>query len=347
LLSYLAGGFKGVGLWSWNYRRAGWESGEYALLNRQNEPGDRVIRAGQIAKAADKYRDELWAAHKEPVVGVFVNWDNEAIWAAVAGPNRTHFKNYPVQARIGISRALINANIPWEHVTPSDLKAGLGARYKVIYLPAQIAINENLFPLFEAYVKQGGRLVLDAPGGWWDEHGKVLNTGKGSAFERIFGASISDFQYSNNVPQKIVDQTLSGFVFELNPSTAQVIEKFQSGEPSVTENKLGKGSAVILAADASFSMKNRGNAMMEIWTLRHVLKDLPIPYDCPNAIVYRLASPTADHYFFVNDDEAKSTSLKFLKYKYNRITDALSGEQLSAESIPLESHSGKWIRCEK
>ncbi len=347
LLSYLAGGFKGVGLWSWNYRRAGWESGEYALLNRQNEPGERAIRAGQIAKAADKYRDELWTAHKEPVVGVFVNWDNEAIWSAVAGPNRTHFKNYPVQARIGISRALVNANIPWEHVTPSDLKAGLGARYKVIYLPAQIAINENLFPLFKEYVKQGGRLVLDAPGGWWDEHGKVLNTGKGSAFERIFGASISDFQYSNNVPRKISDQTLSGFVFELTPSKAQVIEKFHTGEPSVTENKLGKGSALILAADASFSMKNRGNVVMEEWTLRHALRGLKIPYTCPNAIVYRLAAPEADHYFFINDDDSKSSSLKFTEYKYKSITDVLTGEQLNTESIPLESHSGKWIRCEK
>lgn len=347
LLSYLAGGFKGVGLWSWNYRGAGWESGEYALLNRQNEPGERAIRAGKIAKAADKYRDELWKAHKEPYVGVFVNWDNEAIWSAVSGPGRTHFKNYPVQARIGISRALINANIPWEHVTPSDLKAGLGARYKVIYLPAQVAINQDLFPIFEEYVKQGGRLVLDAPGGWWDEHGKVLNTGKGSAFERIFGASIADFQYSNNVPRKIGDHTLSGFVFELKPTTAQIIEKFQTSEPAVTENKLGKGTAVILAADASFSMKNRGNTLMEDWTIRHTLKNMTLPYSSPNSIVYRIASPTADHYFFINDDEAKTTSLKFAQYKYKTITDALTGEVLVPGAITLESHSGRWIRCEK
>jgi beta-galactosidase len=347
LLSYLAGGFKGVGLWAWNYRRAGWESGEYALLNRQNEPGERAIRAGKIAKAADQYRDELWAAHKEPVVGVFVNWDNEAIWSALAGPNRTHFKNYPVQARIGISRALINANIPWEHLTTSDLKAGLGARYKVIYLPAQIAINEDLFQIFEDYVKQGGRLVVDAPGGWWNEHGKVLNTGKGSAFERIFGASLADFQYSNNVPRKIGAHTFSGFVFELKATTAEVIEKFETGEPAVTENKLGKGTAAILATDASFSMKNRGNSFIESWTMKHTLKNLTMPYSCPNSIVYRLASPAADHYFFVNDDDAKSTSLKFTQYKYKSITDVLTGQKLKAESIPLEGHSGNWLRCEK
>lgn len=347
LLSYLAGGFKGVGIWAWNYRRAGWESGEYALLNRQNEPGDRAIRVGQIAKTADKYRDELWAAHKEPYVGVFVNWDNEAIWAAVAGPGRTHFKSYPVQARIGISRALIDANVPWEHVTPADLKAGLADRYKVIYLPAQAAINEDLFPIFEAYVKQGGRLVLDAPGGWWNEHGKVLNTGKGSAFERIFGASISDFQYSNNVPRKIGDHTFSGFILELKPTTAQIVGKFQTGEASVTENQLGKGTAVILAADASFSMKNQGNNFMEDWTIRHTIKDMVLPYSSPNSIVYRLSSPEADHYFFINDDEAKTTSLKFARFKYKSMTDAMTGEVISPESIALESHSGRWIRCEK
>jgi len=347
LLSYLAGGFKGVGLWAWNYRGAGWESGEYALLNRQNEPGERAIRAGQIARAADKYRDELWSAHKEPFVGVFVNWDNEAIWAACAGPNRTHFKHYPVQARIGISRALINANIPWEHVTPSDLKAGLGARYKVIYLPAQVAINEELFPIFEEFVRQGGRLVMDAPGGWWDEHGKVLSTGKGSAFERIFGASIADFHYSNNVPRKIEDHALSGFVFELKPTSARIIEKFHTGEPAVTENKLGKGSAVILAADASFSMKNQGNTFMENWTIRHTVKDPAMPYQSPNSIVFRIAAPTADHYFFINDGVTKTTSLKLNRYSYKSFTDALTGESVNPENLALESHSGRWIRCEK
>lgn len=347
LLSYLAGGLKGVGLWAWNYRRAGWESGEYALLNRQNEPGDRAIRAGQIAQAANKYRDELWAAHKEPYVGVLVNWDNEAIWVAVAGPGRTHFKNYPVEARIGISRALINANVPWEYCTAADLKAGLAARYKVIYLPAQVAINEDLFPVLEDYVRQGGRLVMDAPGGWWNERGKVLDTGKGSAFERIFGASISDFQYSNNVPWIIGDHRLSGFVLDLQPTTATVTEKFQSGKAAVTENHLGRGTAVILAADASFSMLKPGNHFMEAWTIKHTIKNLVLPYHCPNSIVYRLASPAADHYFFINDDAAKKTSLHFTTYKYKSVTDAVTGERLNPGSIELESHSGRWIRCEK
>jgi len=94
-------------------------------------------------------------------------------------------------------------------------------------------------------------------------------------------------------------------------------------------------------------MKNRGNTFVENWTIRHTLKSLTLPYSCSNSIVYRIAAPTADHYFFINDDEAKTTSLKFEKYKYKTITDALTGEKLNPESIALESHSGRWLRCEK
>lgn len=348
LLSYLAGGFKGAGLWAWNYRNAGWESGEYALLNRQLEPSPRAIRAGKIAQAANKYRDEIWQAHKEPYVGVLINWDNEAIWAAVAGPGRTHFKHYPVKARIGISRALINANVPWEHVTPKDLAKGLGKRYKVIYMPAQSAINDELFPILEEYVKNGGRLVLDAPGGWWDAQGKVLKTGKGTAFEKLFGASLTDFQYSNNGPQKIATHQLDGFYFEINPTTTQIVEKFKSGLPAITENSYGKGKAVLLAPDASYSMRKPGNAFMEEWTLKHTLGEVESPYICEGAMVYRLASPQADHYFFINDDEAKKVNLRFKKYQYKSVSDPVSGENLELNApIELEAYSGRWLRFEK
>jgi beta-galactosidase len=348
LLSYLAGGFKGVGLWAWNYRNAGWESGEYALLNRQNEPSDRAIRAGQIAKAANKLRDEIWAAHKEPYVGVLVNWDNECIWAANAGPNRTHFKHYPIEARIGISRALINANIPWEHVTPNDLKKGLSGRYKVIYMPAQAAINADLFPILEEYVKNGGRLVLDAPGGWWDEQGRVLKTGKGTAFERIFGASIADFQYSNNVPFVLKDHLFKGFILEIHPTTAKVVERFKNGQPAVTEHQYGKGTAVILANDASFSMFKPNNHFVEKETIKHTMGKLESPYACEGALVYRLAAPQADHYFFINDDEAKSVTLNTKNYKYKSVSDPVSGEKLElGKPISLEGYSGRWLRFEK
>jgi beta-galactosidase len=347
-LSYLAGGFKGAGVWSWNFRRAGWEGGEYALLDRNGKPTARAIRAGQIAQAAERLRDELWQAHKEPSVGVLYNWDNDAIWAAVSLRGRDHFRQYPTQARIGVSRALMNGNIPWEHVTPTDLEAGLAARYKVIYLPAQMAISQQLLSRLARFVEAGGRLVMDSPGALYDEHGLVLPTAEGTVFERLFGTELSDIQYSSNVPRVLDGQKLDGFISELTPTSAKVLSRFQTGEPAVTEHRLGKGTAVLLAWDASHAAFKRGNAALEAQLRQATMGTLDSPYACAGAVVYRLAAPAADHYFFINDGPATQVLLNTKKYEYVSASDPVSGVKLPLGApIQLEAYSGRWLRFEK
>ncbi len=348
LLSYLAAGFKGAGIWAWNYREAGFEAGEYALLNRQLRPSPRAIRAGKIAQAADRYRDELWKAHKEPYVGVLMNWDSDAIWAAISVRQRDHYRDYPMQARVGVSRALMNGNVPWEYVTVRDLEAGLAPRYKVIYLPAQIALTGRLLEMLTAYARQGGRVVIDSPGAMYDEHGKVLSTAAGSAFEKLFGAELSDFQYSNNVPRVLFGHHLKGFITDVHPTSAKVSVRFQTGEPAVVENRIGEGSAVVLAWDASFALFGPGDPEMEGALRRFTLGSIASPYSCAGAVAYRLAAPEADHYFLINDDEPKQVRLTSARYGYKSATDAVTGESIDLSSpIALEGYSGRWIRCEK
>ena len=50
------------------------------------------------------------------------------------------------------------------------------------------------------------------------------------------------------------------------------------------------------------------------------------PYSCEDAIVYRLATPTTDHYFFMNDDEAKVVHLNTGDYGYTSCEDPEAGE---------------------
>jgi beta-galactosidase len=348
LLSYLAAGFKGAGIWTWNYRAAGWEGGEYALLDRNLQPSARAIRTGQIAQAAERFRDELWQAHKEPYVGVLTNWDSDAIWAAMSLRGRDHFKDYPMQARVGASRALTNGNVPWEYVTVRDLERGLGPRYKVIYLPGQIALSKELIALLTAYAQQGGRVVMDSPGGAYDEHGKVLRTAAGSPFEQLFGAELADLQYANNVVYSLEGRKLAGFVSELRPTTATVALRFGSGEPAASENRVGKGSALLLGWDASFSVFQPGNDAGEALLRRQALGTLAAPYRCDSAIVYRLASPAADHYFFINDGEAQKARLDTEAYRYRAVSDAVTGERLVLnQPVTLERYSGRWLRFEK
>lgn len=348
LLSYLAGGFKGCGIWTWNYRRAGIEAGEYALLDRNGKPSARAVRAGQIAQAAERLRDELWQARKEPYVGVLVNWDSDAAWAALAVRNRDHFRHYPMRARVGASRALINGNVPWEHVTVDDLRAGLGPRYRVIYLPGQLALTGELLSLLTRYAEQGGRVVLDAPGGAYDESGRVLPTAAGSAFERLFGVELADLQYANNVPWSFEGEALAGFVYDVKPTAAEVKARFAAGTPAVTERRVGKGSAVVLAFDASFACFRPGNPRGEERLRRYALGNLRLPFACAGAVVYRTAAPDADHYFFINDGEGRAVTLDTRGYRYLDVSDPVSGEALSLGApIALERYSGRWLRFRK
>jgi beta-galactosidase len=348
VLSQIAGGFKGFGIWAWNIRTAGWETGEYGLLDRHNQVTPRAIKVGKIAQAMQKYRDEIWEAKKEPIVGILYDWENEATWAAMSEQGRDHFRMEPIYARIGISRALINANIPFEYVTFNDLTKGLGPRYQVIYLPQQLNIGSELMQLLTKYVEQGGRLVADMPLGWFDEYSALLYSDKGSPFEKLFGTTINDFQYSGvNITHSLEGLTLDGFVINQTPSTAKVLANYSNGLPAITENALGKGKAVALGYQASMMCFKPGNEEAEQKLLHYVLGELASPYAAKDALVYRLASPTADHYFLLNEGAAKPVQL-WTNFRYKRVTDAVTGEELKmGHSIQVDGGSGRWLRFEK
>jgi beta-galactosidase len=349
-LSYLAAGFKGFGFWAWNYRTCGWEGGEYALLDRNLQPCERTVKVGQIVSAARRYRRELWNAHKEPLVGVLADWDSEATWAAMAVQGRDFYKAVPIRARVGASRAFINANVPWEYVTQRNLRDGLAPRYPAIYLPAQIAIASDLQQILLDYVRQGGRLVMDMPGGYYDEFSRVFKTGKGTVFEQIFGVTLDEFSYSNplNTEYEIAGLKLGeSFTCALTPTTARVVAKYKhNGLPGITENKCGQGTAVILGCQASLNCWKPGNAKLERFLVKHTLGKLRTPYFVNGGLAYRLAAPAADHYFLINDGPAKTVTLQTPAYRYKGFTDAVTGEKLGKQ-IAVEGFSGRWVRAVK
>jgi beta-galactosidase len=350
MISWMAAGFRGFGQWTWNARSFGKEAGEYALLNRHMEPGPRAVAAGRIGAPAHRLRDELWTARKEPLVGVFQDWESDAFWAALSVGARDMYRSFPVRARIGASRALINHNVPWEHVTARNLRAGLAGRYRVIHLPAQLALDSALLDLLRPWVEAGGRLVLDAPGAWYGHDGALLPTSPGSAFERIFGCSIDDYQYSrpNHRQWSVGDRPVDGFVLELRPTRARVVETFADGRPSVTEHLLGRGQAVVIGYAASLNLWRPGNAWLEERLVRHTLGPLASPYRCDGALAYRLAAPAADHYFLVNDGPAREVVLETRDFRYASAEEPVTGAAIDlSRPIALPANGARWIRCLK
>lgn len=348
MFSYLAAGFRGFGMWCWNPRSFGWEAGEYALTDRNNQPTERAIEVGRIGQAAVRYRREIWDSAKEPVVGVLQSWDSDAFWAAMSVTGRDKYKSDPIRARIGVSRALLNANVPWEYVTDRNLLEGLAPRYKAIYLPAIISISPDMLRLLADYVRQGGRVVMDLPGGYYDAFGKLLPTGPGSAFEQLFGVNFHELAYANNVPFSIAGVKINGFAASMTPTTAKVVKRYNVGGAAITENRLGKGSAVLLGCEAAANCLRPGNAAMEKLLVTHTLGKHKPGHACKGALVLRLASPTADHYFLLNDGPARKVTLATPGHTYRAVRDAVTDQKLALRApIALPAYSGRWLRFQK
>ena len=349
MFSYLAAGFKGFGFWCWSARTAGKEAGEYSLLDRHNKVTPRAIRVGRIGQAARRYRDELWRAHKEPLVGVYMDWENEAVWAAMSVRGRDIFRQWPISARIGVSRALINANIPFEYVTADDLEKGLADRYRIIYMPFILAMKQETMVTLSRYVRDGGRLVMDMPSAWYDQNTSLMSTDRDTVFEQTFGVTIDAYQYAGtNRPYRLDKLPLKGFVVDLTPTFGNVLATYDNGKPAIVQSQYGSGTAVLLGYEASMLCFPPENRLAESMLIEYTMGGYASPYACDNAIVYRLAAPRADHYFLINDGPRTNVKLDTKQYAYVKAINAVTQEQVQLNKpLQLNSYDGLWLRCQK
>ena len=212
MATYLAAGLKGIGFWTYNSRDVGWEGGEYALTDLAGRPTGRTMAAALVAKAIEKWRVELWQAQDEPAVGMLYSWENEATYARLSlgsyplqtrahpGDRSPLFAQRYSEARMGLGRALVGANIPFEICSEHDLEAGLAGRYKAIYLPSMVCLPEATLQLLVAYVRAGGHLIAEQPLLEFDDFGRLNKWQADGTPARLFGIRVRDYQNTQNHP---------------------------------------------------------------------------------------------------------------------------------------------------
>lgn len=365
MLSYVAAGLKGIGLWTWNSRDTGWEAGEYALTNLQGKPTDRAVVAGQIAQAIQVHRFELWDALDEPLVGVLYSWENEAVLGRLslgAYPLSTpvqqtahdvQFRQYHAEGKIGISRALMNQNVPFEYVTERDLSAGLARRYKVIYLPSVLALSEETVQQLERYVKEGGHLVADMPLLMLDDYGKLNKYRKGDVFEKVFGFQVTDYFNTFNMPKALEKiGAVKGQFADIHLTHGKVSQRFTDGSPAVIQAQYGKGRTTVFNFEASRSVFKPGNTAFEKSIVNQLLEGTVKLFSVEgSAMVFRRSSPRADHYFVINDGLSTAVSIAGSNVTYTRAHDILTKQNVNisgnAFKVNVPAYSGSWIRVEK
>jgi beta-galactosidase len=210
-------------------------------------------------------------------------------------------------------------------------------------------MDPGIMPYMSSYVAEGGRLVMDMPGAWMDTHSALFPRGSQSQFAALFGTVLREYQYAGiNRDWFLQDHRLIGSIGVLRPEGGMVKARFSNGDVAITEHKFGKGTAVILGYEAARACFRKTSPEMEKLLLDNTMGRVKPLFACDGAIVYRLASEQADHYFLINLAEEKRVELVFDYYDYKGVSDAVSGEKLNlGEEVMLEAYGARWLRFEK
>jgi len=356
-LAYLAAGNVNFSFWTWNARPGGWEAGEYGLTSLSGKLTPWAQTAGEVIRAAQAHRDELWEATDDPHVGLLESWEMDAI--VNFEPERHEFKSaaatfargtrlQAVRARVGAHRALQNHQLPYEVLTSDELLAGIACRYPVIYLPHGRAISDAVLDALTEFVQRGGRLVADVPLGFLDDCGKLRRPGPDSAQGKLFGAWFDNIHDARTQPRHVGDARVAHFFADVELCGASVVETFDDGSPAMTEHRLGKGTAVLVGFDPARECQRPGNAAMEAVIASVCGSGYERGWSSDAPMAFRRHCEAAHHYFLFNDTpQPLNATLEVHDATLDEMVDVLSGKTLSGDGrfdVPVDALSAVWLR---
>lgn len=333
LLLFLAAGMRSITLDRWKPDRYGEFAGERSLVDWLDRVTPHGLAAGRVARGVETYRQELWRSTMQPRVQILWTPDNDP---------RTY---------LGASRVLLNANIPFTFVSENQFLNGGNLSAPILFLPGIQTLTASLLEGIKVYAEKGGRVVADMPTGCLNERGELLDTRSGTPFEQLFGASIAGLFCIGNpgikesVPER---QYQRAYIVTTTAKAGGGADEL----PAFTENRVGKGRAVLV--NMSLSRMNAEPALQnsQLSLLSYLLgsrqTNLPGLTDC---LIFRRTAEQIEHLFLINDSNAERSIELPIPPLFTQAHDVIETTELSIENntlrVTIPAGFGRWLRLSK
>ncbi|MDZ7605451.1 MAG: beta-galactosidase trimerization domain-containing protein [Cyclobacteriaceae bacterium] len=242
---------KGGIFWSLNPRSSGIEAGEWAMLDFQDMPSDRLTAASEVINVIES-KPELFANAREVESGINLIYIRESLWAEkkMASPSSPR---YEAREEGGVMKSVLGyfetlselgiyCNIKEfsEFDFSKDDYTGI-----TIILANQIAVPSEYAAVLELFVLKGGKLIVDGMTGFFDDD--LHNTMKTSSpFAKQLGGNISEFQVVDNLFEVKMGQiNLPAHLWRgfINNNSGEILSTVD-GLPVATRNSFGKGETL-------------------------------------------------------------------------------------------------------
>jgi len=257
---------KGGIFWSLNPRSSGIEAGEWAMLDFQDQPSDRLHAVAEVSNVIDS-NSELFANAREVESGINILYVRQSLWAEkkMASPSVQNYEGRLVggvmKSALGYFETLsemgINCNLKefGEFDFSKDDYSG-----STIILAHQISVPSEYAPKLEAFVSKGGKLIVDGLTGFFDDN--LHNTMKtGFPFAKLLGGNISEFKAVDNLFDVKIDQlTLPAHLWRgfIRNTSGKVISTVD-GDAVATRNQFGKGETLWIPTLLGLGARLGGN----------------------------------------------------------------------------------------
>jgi len=306
----LASEARGGIFWSLNPRSSGIEAGEWALLNFQNRPSDRMQAIAKVAETLQS-RPDLFTGLQEAESGIHLLYVRESLWAEkkMAGGSA---QNYEARNPGGVMKSILGY---FEALSELGINASINAFEEfdfsrnnyagtVIILAHQIAIPSRYATLLEHFVSHGGKLIVEGLTAYFDEN--LHNTMKtGFPFERLFGGNISEFKLTDNLFEiRIGNNTLPAHLWRgiIAPGTGQVICSFRN-EPAGIRNRFGQGEVVWIPSLLGLGSRIQEDyGPLNAWLQMEVKENItsfPVRFDSPQKNMLMKTAKCGENYLSI------------------------------------------------
>ena len=234
-----------VSFFRWHTATMGTEIYWHGILDYDGRDNRRLREVNGFARDL-KAIGETFGAGFRHQVALLRTWDNEFDM----GIDRWHGR-VEKESREGIFRACTFAHVNMDYVELDYVTAEELARYPVAILPHAVIAAPETVEKLEAYVRQGGILMLGCRSGYKDTTGKCVTMPMPGLFSALTGTHVQEYSFlqpGEDFPRFELDGEClkaGSFVESLETGDAQVLARYAdgwlAGEPLLTEHVLGKG----------------------------------------------------------------------------------------------------------
>jgi beta-galactosidase len=252
LWTIIGTGGKGGIFWCLNPRASGFEAGEWAMIDFQNEPSDRLLAASFVADAIKK-DPHLFANAKPVESGLHLIYIRETLWIeeklqAGGIPYEGRKTGGAMKSVLGYFEALSEMGIQCSINEINEFDFSKEDYHgTTVILAHQISVPTRQWKNLENFVYKGGKLIVDGLTAFYDENAHcIMKTG--FPLENLFGGVIREFKVVENLFDFTLSDpnlTLSAHLWRgsIQNKTSKPIAS-SDNEVIATRNIFGKGEVL-------------------------------------------------------------------------------------------------------